>query len=454
MVLWYVLTFLLLCKTPLSLVSEDLAADVYSPPVRRERVEVAINAHGALSGSTQDVQKANGKGDNVRVRVRQRELLADKADLPFKTDETGASQQQNADASTPGGDTGDQCAWWFGSFSADTCTLSGLRRRGSSTLDVKHLCSSSVTDRENCTGAFDAQSLGDGAWTSDGAGTGTSQEKDASGSWKCMEDAKYNWIDYNDCTAALPGFPEQLSVTKHPDDVAIHKTCWSCQWVMWYKKEHCGCCNPGVLVERLGLNGEECCDGIDRACGINGHDGRAGSPRGAQICQSQEGSSIPKTAACESLLAGNQYRGGAAAMLTSCEEAPIVHSSPHVNTCFDYMQWLRLDRSADANSLCEIFTGDAMTCFKVLGCKVFRQHDGKLVCGLVGSNKGVELDILDVEALQGTEALAEVGNSVSAQPQPAEGPTSKMSMDPDEAARWLVEEGAKNPLSAHASKVV
>eukprot|EP00971_Amphidinium_carterae_P223820 4440888-Amphidinium_carterae.1 len=25
-------------------------------------------------------------------------------------------------------------------------------------------------------------------------------------------------------------------------------------------------------------------------------------------------------------------------------QAPVLHSSPHVNTCFDYMEWLRLDR--------------------------------------------------------------------------------------------------------------
>jgi len=422
MVLWCILTCIFLCSTQLCFGAEeqDRSADVYVPPVRRERVEVAVSAHGTLSRGAEDQHEAQEKGwttpngveASAHEKVPRRELIADQAVLPFKT---GIDHQQSSAASKSGGETGDQCAWWFGSFKADSCELRGLRRRDEH--DTKTLCSAAERDRENCTGNFDA--AGDGAWTLDGATAGSSQEKDASGSWRCMEDAKYNWIDYNDCTAALPGFPEQLSMTKHPDDVAIHKTCWSCQWVMWYKKEHCGCCNPGVLVERLGLNGEECCDGIDQACGINGHDGRRGSPRGPQICESQEGSSIQKTAACESLLAGNTYRGGAAAISTSCDEAPVLHSSPHVNTCFDYMEWLRLDRSADAVSLCEVFTGDAMTCFKVLGCRVFRQHDGQLVCGLVGSNQGVELDILDLESMKATEALAKVGVSATVQSQTA-----------------------------------
>eukprot|EP00971_Amphidinium_carterae_P249771 4957378-Amphidinium_carterae.1 len=52
------------------------------------------------------------------------------------------------------GETGDQCAWWFGSFKADSCELRGLRRRDEH--DTKTLCSAAERDRENCTGNFDA----------------------------------------------------------------------------------------------------------------------------------------------------------------------------------------------------------------------------------------------------------------------------------------------------------
>merc|ERR1719359_811071 len=100
-------------------------------------------------------------------------------------------------------------------------------------------------------------------------------------------------MDYDDCTAALPAKNKM-----HPDDVTVHKACWSCAWVMWYKKEHCACCDPDKLIGDI--NGEECCDGIDMACGINGHDRRDGTPRGREVCD--DAKSLQGTAVCLQLL--------------------------------------------------------------------------------------------------------------------------------------------------------
>jgi len=201
-----------------------------------------------------------------------------------------------------------KCQWWFDA-TKDLCELKGLRRRNSSEVNI---CPTSMKgDRSKCTGNSGAKTPGQvpaapglqsfdkedrvGAWTTAGGDAGKSNERASNGELMCMEDENYNFLDFEDCAAALsspkvrtPGACPP-GVKQCPDDVAVFDICFSCQWMMWYKKKYCHCCNPNMMTDKY-ENGEECCDGIDMACGLNGHDRRDGTPRGVEAWSKADGS--------------------------------------------------------------------------------------------------------------------------------------------------------------------
>lgn len=216
-----------------------------------------------------------------------------------------------------------------------------------------------------------------GSWTTVGGNPSQSMERDADGGMLCMEDEIYNWLDYDNCTAALSGPGDRSpgldpSVPMHPDDVSVFKACWSCQWVMWYKKQYCHCCNPDIVDGETGENGEECCDGIDMACGINGHDRRDATPRGSEICDDINDGD--RSRACDMIVEGtvkkpmqglylkptfleaipaNQLEGAKAPL------HPYVHQHP------DYNNWLDWDPSLcymeDTEDMCTALDGCSWT---------------------------------------------------------------------------------------------
>lgn len=256
------------------------------------------------------------------------------------------------------------CDWWFDATS-DLCELRGLRRRAQDEVNICTTDGSFAGDRSKCTGnagpvsqgsvkaapyleSFD-QEVAVGAWTTGGDPT-WSMERDLDGGMLCMEDANYNWLDFDNCTAAISGpgdrTPGMPDVPIHPDDVSVFNACWSCQWVMWYKKQYCHCCDPDIVDEKTGENGEECCDGIDMACGVNGHDRRDATPRGIEICD--DITDGDRSHACDLLVEGTThkptYEKTAYSRSVPVNQLDGVHL-PYVHERADYENWLNWDPS-------------------------------------------------------------------------------------------------------------
>jgi len=220
-----------------------------------------------------------------------------------------------------------------------------------------------------------------GAWTTAGGDPTKSNERTSNGELMCMEDENFNFLDFDDCAAALSSPKDRTpgacppGVKQCPDDVSVQNICFSCQWMMWYKKKYCHCCDPNAMTDKF-ENGEECCDGIDMACGLNGHDRRDGTPRGIEVCNDIT-TPGDRSRACDLIVAHTQKKPeyikpkySESTPVAKLEKASV---TAYVHTKSDYTAWLNWDPS-----LCYM-EDDPKTCKALDGC-VWHTISGHSAC--------------------------------------------------------------------------